>query len=95
MIKLIKTEHIHNSVNSFYIGINLPCKTERFESNILVYNVIDAGLVRITNKYGVQWKVEISNGNYLRITEDFRIEMLNKEYNKFLRLEKLERIIDE
>ncbi len=95
MIKLIKSENIIESDNSFYIGIKMPCKDERFETNFLIYNIIDATIVRLSNINGVIWRVKLMEGNFLNIQEENIIKKLEKEYSKYFRLKKLERILDD
>ena len=92
-MKILKTEYIEKSDNSLYIKYHLPVHRTTIKCHTLVYNIIDPVLERLVDSIGIYWLVKFSNGEYMRINEDERIEMLEKEYQKLIRIKKYNKIL--
>ena len=93
-MKIISYEFIDKSKSSLYINIALPVHRTTVQYNSLIYNIIYPILDRfVDNNNKVYWSVNFSNGEYLRIVEKERINILEKEYQKLIRTKKIKNIL--
>ena len=93
-MKIISYEYIEESKSSLYINISLPAHRTIVQYNSLIYNIIDPTLNRFVDKDNkIYWSVNFSKGEYMRITEKERINILEKEYQKIIRTKKIKNIL--